>query len=43
VFSLHDASSGGGQVGSFVTDSAVVVNNGLFSVLLDFGTNGTGR
>ncbi len=40
---LYNASSGGSQVGSTVTLTAVPVTNGLFTVLLDFGSvfNGT--
>jgi len=36
-FRLFDAASGGAQVGSEVTVSAVAVSGGLFSVPLDFG------
>jgi len=36
-FRLFDAASGGAQVGSQVTVSAVAVSGGLFSVPLDFG------
>lgn len=38
-FSLHDAASGGGQIGSAVTNSAVGMTNGLFNVALDFGAD----
>jgi len=37
VFSLHDAGSGGNQVGASSTNTAVTVSNGLFTVTLDFG------
>src|ERR1044071_7115368 len=36
-FSLWDAQSGGSQIGSTVTKTSVNVNNGAFSVQLDFG------
>jgi len=36
-FSLHDALSGGAQLGGAVTKSATGVTNGLFIVTLDFG------
>jgi hypothetical protein len=36
-FTLYDAASGGGQVGSPVTNAPVIVTNGNFTVLLDFG------
>ena len=36
-FKLYDAITGGTQVGSTVTVPTVAVNNGLFSVSLDFG------
>jgi hypothetical protein len=39
TFSLQDAATGGAQVGVTVTNSAVVVSNGLFAVTLDFGAN----
>src|SRR3974390_75234 len=40
---LYNARSGGSQVGPTVTLTAVPVTNGLFTVLLDFGSvfNGT--
>jgi len=38
-FTLHDASSGGNQVGAPLTNSPVGVANGLFVVTLDFGSN----
>ncbi|HEV2393664.1 MAG TPA: hypothetical protein VG146_15030 [Verrucomicrobiae bacterium] len=43
TFKLFNASSGGTQVGSTITDSGMVVTNGLFSAALDFGAvfNGT--
>lgn len=37
-FRLFDAATGGTQVGSTVTRENVAVSEGLFSVLLDFGT-----
>ncbi len=46
VFSLHDAASGGGQVGSAVTNAVTSVSNGLFTATLDFGSGvftGPGR
>ncbi len=36
-FTLYDAASGGGPVGSPVTRAPVIVTNGNFTVLLDFG------
>lgn len=36
-FSLHDAATGGGQIGSVLTNPAVAVSNGLFTASLDFG------
>jgi hypothetical protein len=45
-FALFDALSGGGQIGSPLTNSAVAVINGNFTVTLDFGANafpGAGR
>jgi len=36
-FAIYDAPSVGNQVGSTLTNSAVLVSNGLFTVLLDFG------
>ena len=41
-FSLSSAPSGGGQVGSTVTELAVGVTNGLFSSSVDFGAVFTG-
>jgi hypothetical protein len=38
-FSLHTSDSGGSQVGPIVTNSATAVNDGLFTVTLDFGAN----
>ena len=38
-FSLWDTASGGAQVGAAVTNAAASISNGLFSVVLDFGTN----
>ena len=39
TFALFNASSGAGQAGGTLTDLAVGVTNGSFSVLLDFGAN----
>jgi hypothetical protein len=36
-FRLYDAPGGGLQIGPTVTQTAVLVNNGLFTVALDFG------
>jgi len=36
-FAVHDAESGGAQVGVTLTNAAVSVSNGLFTVTLDFG------
>jgi hypothetical protein len=43
TFALFNANSGGAQVGPTITDLAVPVTNGLFMVILDFGSvyNGT--
>ena len=43
TFKLFNASDGGTQAGSTISDSAISVSNGLFTVVLDFGTqfNGT--
>src|SRR5262249_53265820 len=38
-FKLFDSLGGPGQVGSTITDVPVTVNQGLFSVRLDFGAN----
>jgi hypothetical protein len=38
-FGLLDAATGGTQIGAAVTNAAVTVSNGLFTVVLDFGTN----
>lgn len=38
-FALFDAASGGTQIGSTVTNSAVQITNGIFTVNLDFGAN----
>ena len=38
TFALYDAVSGGTQQGNTVTNSALAVSNGLFTVLLDFGS-----
>ena len=37
VFSLHDAAAGGNQVSASVTNEAVAVRDGMFTVGLDFG------
>src|SRR5438105_1588475 len=37
--SVYDAASLGNQIGSAVTNLAVTVSNGLFTVSLDFGPN----
>jgi hypothetical protein len=36
-FGIFDALSGGNQVGAFLTNRPVTVNNGLFNIYLDFG------
>jgi hypothetical protein len=36
-FKLYDAANGGAQVGSALTDVSVLVTNGTFSTMLDFG------
>jgi hypothetical protein len=36
-FALHDSETGGSQVGALVTRGTVVVQDGLFTVALDFG------
>lgn len=36
-FTIYDALTGGGAAGGPLTNTAVTVNHGLFSVLLDFG------
>lgn len=41
-FRLFDAGTGGTQVGPTVTTNAVLVQDGLFSVVLDFGDQFTG-
>src|SRR6266550_3507881 len=38
-FSIYDGLSLGNQIGSVVTNLAVTVSNGLFTVNLDFGAN----
>jgi trimeric autotransporter adhesin len=38
-FTMHDTSSGGNPVGAVVTNIATRVNNGLFTVTLDFGAD----
>jgi hypothetical protein len=38
-FALYDASTGGTQVGQFVTADDIEVTNGLFCIMLDFGVN----
>src|SRR5215472_11383164 len=45
TFALFTSSDGAGQSGSTITDPAVSVSNGLFTVTLDFGPgvfNGNG-
>ena len=42
-FTLYDAASGGGQIGSPVTIAPVIVTNGNFTVSLDFGAVFTGE
>jgi len=37
TFALYDAASGGTQQGNTVTNSALAISNGLFTVLVDFG------
>jgi len=37
TFALFSVNSGAGQVGNTITNPAVAVSNGLFTVLLDFG------
>ncbi len=39
TFALFSVSGGAGQVGPNVTNSAVAISNGLFTVALDFGAN----
>jgi hypothetical protein len=39
TFALYDASSGGGQLGSTITNTGTSLSNGLFTVTLDFGAN----
>ena len=36
-FTIHDAVSGGSTVGNVLSNGAVVVTNGLFTAMLDFG------
>jgi len=38
-FALFDAASGGNQIGASVTNPAVQISNGIFTVSLDFGAN----
>lgn len=43
---LHDAASGGAQIGAALTTNSVSVNDGLFAITLDFGAgafNGAAR
>ena len=42
TFKLWNASSGGSQVGSTITASGTVITNGLFTVILDFGSQYSG-
>jgi formylglycine-generating enzyme required for sulfatase activity len=37
TFSLFNASNGVGQVGGILTNSAIAISNGMFTVALDFG------
>src|SRR6266853_1578935 len=37
AFALFDGPSGGGLIGNTITNNAVGVTNGLFTVTLDFG------
>lgn len=39
TFKLYDDASAGSQVGGTLTNTAVAVNDGLFTTTLDFGTN----
>ena len=39
TFALFNVSSGAGQVGGTLTNTATAVSNGLFTVTLDFGAN----
>ena len=39
TFTLHDAASGGNQIGQTITDLSATVTNGIFAVNLDFGAN----
>src|ERR1022692_2584255 len=39
TFALFSVSSGAGQVGNTVTNTAALVSNGLFTTTLDFGAN----
>ena len=43
TFGIWKAASGSGQIGSTITNSAMVVSNGLFTVTLDFGGVFTGE
>ena len=38
-FELYDALTGGNQIGATITNSAVTVDQGVFTVQLDFGAN----
>ena len=44
-FGLYDGPTGGNEFGGFITNSATLVTNGLFTVTLDFGNQfrGAGR
>src|ERR1041384_4353984 len=44
-FALYDSASGSNSVGGALTNAAVTVSNGLFTVMLDFGSqfNGADR
>src|ERR1035438_5768003 len=42
TFALFSVSSGAGQVGNTVTNTATLVSNGLFTATVDFGANFSG-
>jgi len=39
TFAVYDANVGGNQIAGPITNSAVAVTNGLFTVTLNFGSN----